>query len=240
MPYVRSIHPNTMGKLLREHFTGEIPISIKTASEQKKLISQIKAELKKIQAVHLSDNYYYPHDEEREKCTLRFSLEDDSPHYYRPYCSLTLKFGADDHCLIIDGQARRALVYQVEQIYSFIDKLKTEFDQKKAQSHKTEKINNLKQQAIIARIKEIATADKFEFATTWREYQNKLKVMVRLEGGILLEVDIPYNSFQEVLKNLRPLIRNVNELQKLGISFKIKSDSGYSGHGWITPEGDSL
>jgi hypothetical protein len=227
-----------MGKLLREHFTGEFPIFMKTTSEQKILISQIKAELKKIQAVRLSDHYYFSHDKDREETILRFTLEDDLHRYYRPYCSLTLKFGEDDHCLIIEDSPRRALVYQVEQIYSFIDKLKAEFDQKKAQAHKTEKINNLKQQAIIARIKEIAKEDKFEFATTWREYQNKLKVMVRLEGGILMEVDIPYNGFQEVLKNLRPLIRNVNELQKLGISFKIKSDSGYSGHGWITPDNE--
>lgn len=236
MPYVRSLHPSTMGKLLREHFTGEFPISIKAASEQQALISNIKAELKKIQAVHLSEHYYFPQDKGREECTLRFSLEDDLYRYYRPYCSLTLTFREDDHCLIIEDSPHYALVYQVEQIYSFIDKLKAEFDKKKAQAHKTEKINNLKQQAIIARIKEIAKADKFEFATTWREYQNKLKVMVRLEGGVLMEIDIPYNGFQEVLKNLRPLIRNVNELQKLGISFKIKSDSGYSGHGWITPD----
>jgi hypothetical protein len=238
MPYVKSIHPSTMGKLLREHFTGEFPISIKTTSEQEQLISRIKAELKKLQAVRLSDSYYVSHDKEREECSLRFALEDDLHRYYRPYCSLTLKFSEDDHCLIIEDSPRRALVYQVEQIYSFINKLKAEFDQKKAQAHKTEKINNLKQQAIIARIKEIAKEDKFEFATTWREYQNKLKVMVRLEGSILLEVDIPYSGFQEALKNLRPLIRNVNELQKLGISFKIKSDSGYSGHGWITPDNE--
>lgn len=232
MRSVRPIHSNTLGKILRKHFTGEIPIT-KPASEQRELISQIKASLEKIPGISMASYYHFPRDKELEERSLLFSLQDESRSFYRSYCSLSLRFDDNGH-LMIEHSPHRMKVYQLEQIYSLIDRLKEELHHKKAQAHKTEKINSLKQQAIVAKIKEIAKEDHFDFATTWREYLNKIKILIRLEGGIVLEVDIPYNNFQEILKGLRPLIQNVRDLQKLGITFKIKADAGYSNSGWIT------
>lgn len=232
MRSIRSIHPQTMAKLLREHFTGDI-LPTYPFGEQKTLISQIKANVEKHPGIRVRPDYRYSPDKDREERILHFCLEDQA-YFYHPFCAVTLKFDTENH-LIIEDLPHHALVYQLEQIDTFIDKLQEEFDKKKAHAHKKDKINNLKQQAIIARIKEIAKEDRFEFIPS-RGYLNKLKVLIRMKGGILLEVDIPYNNFQEVLNQLRPLIHNVKELQKLGIAFKIKFDSGYKGRGWITPD----
>jgi len=217
-----------MAKILREHFIGETPV-IKNVPEHKAFISSLKSDLEKIKGVDIS-SYYSSRDKDPDTvCRFSVQEEDDRFRYYRSD-SFTIKFSQENE-LLIKHYSDNTIVYQVEQIYAFIDKLKVAYGEKKALRLKKEKINSLKQQAIIAKVKEIAKEDRFDFYT--REYERKLKLGIRLEGGII-EVDIPYKEFQEMLKDLRSFIHNVRELQKSGFTFKLKADSGHRGYGWIT------
>jgi hypothetical protein len=215
-----SLNSRTIAKILREHFTGETPI-IKNIYEHKEFMSSLKFELKKITGVEVSTGSYW--DSKRE---CHFSVKGEFSKYGD---SFTIKFNQENE-LVIDNYRDSATIYQIEQIYTFIDRLKLEHENLKGRRLKTEKVNKLKKQAILAKMKEIAKEDQFDFYTT--EYKTKLKIIIRVEGGKLLEVDIPYGKFQEILKDLRSFIMTVRELQKSGITFKLKPDSG-DGYGWI-------
>ncbi|RKZ51520.1 MAG: hypothetical protein DRR16_05100 [Candidatus Parabeggiatoa sp. nov. 3] len=214
-----SLHPKTVAKALQEHFTGDIPV-MKAPIAHKKLMTSIKSQLEKSKGIIISI-YYSRRDNEPDKL-CHFEVSDKEDGYYNSD-SFTLKFNENNE-LMIKHFSSRAMVYQIEQIYTFIDRLKVEYQKKKARQLKREKINKLKQQAIVAKVKEIAKEDRFEFSV--REYSIKLKLTVRIEGGKIVEFDIPYNKFQEVLKDLRSVIQDIRELQKSGISFKIRNDSG--------------
>ena len=152
-----SLNSRTIAKILREHFTGETPLR-KNASEHEAFISSLKSKLKKIKGVDIPS--YYSHRNKDSNRVCHFSLqEDDSPFRYFRNDSFTLKFSQGDE-LIIEHYDNSAMVYQTEQIYAFIDKMKAAYDKKKAHRLKREKINALKQQAIIAKVKEIAKEDQ--------------------------------------------------------------------------------
>jgi hypothetical protein len=214
-----SLHPKTVAKALQEHFTGDIPV-MKAPIAHKKLMTSIKSQFEKITGITLST--YYSHRDNEPDRVCHFEISDDDLGFYNRD-SFSLRFNENNE-LCIEHYHDSAMVYQIEQIYTFIDRLKEEYKKKKARLLKREKINKLKQQAIVAKVKEIAKEDRFEFSV--REYSIKLKLTVRIEGGKIVEFDIPYNKFQEVLKDLRSVIQDIRELQKSGISFKIKNDSG--------------
>jgi hypothetical protein len=216
-----------MAKILREHFVGETPV-VTNISEQKALIASLKSKLKQIKNVDISTYHHY-RDEQESDLSCSFSIsEKESYRFYSS--SFTLKFNQQNE-LILSYYNEPTFVYELEQVYSFIERLKEEYENKNARGLRRKKINQLKQHAIIAKIKEIAKEEQFDFYT--QEYQRKLKLTVRIEGGIV-EVDIPYKQFQDVLKELRSLLQTIKEIRKSGIHFKLKSDLNHRGYGWIT------
>ncbi|KHD10248.1 hypothetical protein PN36_19565 [Candidatus Thiomargarita nelsonii] len=218
-----SLNSRSIAKILREHFTGETPI-IKNAFEHQAFISSLQTEIEKIKGIEKRSFY----DKEPEQ-KYDFSIKDESCFYDYDY--FTIKFNQSNE-LIMSHNGSRATVYQIEQIFSFIDRIKQEYDNKNARQLKKEKINKLKQLAIIGKIKKIAKEDKFDFYT--REYATKLKLIVEIELGKIMEIDIPYSEFQDTLKELRSLIQTIKELQKLGLTFRFKSSSKYKHASWIT------
>jgi len=223
-----SLNSRTVAKLLREHFIGDTPIT-KNLFEQKEFLSPLKDELKKIKGVDMSRHYYSKDNDPKE---FYFVIQEaNGSGYSYQGDSFTIKFDEQNRLIVQYYFNVYGIVYQVEQIDSFIDKIKEAHENKIARRLKTKKINKLKQQAIIAKMKEIAKEDQFDFFV--HEYERKLKLGVRLEGNKLVEIDIPYGQFQDILKDLRSLIKTLTELQKSGISFRLKNDSG-RGYGWIS------
>jgi hypothetical protein len=227
-----SLNSRSIAKILREHFIGDRPLT-KNPFEHKECLLSIKDELKKIRGVDMSR---YRSSLDKDSKQVHFVVQEDDDSSYRDD-SFTIKFNKQNQLIVEHFFESYGIVYQIEQIYSFIDRVKEAHEQKKARELKTQKINKLKQQAIIAKIKEIAKEDQFDFYI--REYQRKLKLAVRIEGDKfdkLVEVDIPYGQFQDILKDLRSFIQTLRELQKSGINFKLKTDSGDTGYGWISHE----
>ena len=202
----------------------------KVAKNGGKVANAARKQLEKTTGITLST--YYSHRDNDPDRLCRFEVSDDEFRFYNSD-SFAIKFNENNE-LIIEHYSAQAMVYQIEQVYTFIDRLKVEYKNKKARQLKREKINKLKQQAIVAKVKEIAKEDQFDFYV--REYSIKLKLTVRIEEGKIVEFDIPYNQFQDILKDLRSVIQDIRELQKSGISFKILNDSGRGYYGWITPD----
>jgi hypothetical protein len=144
-----------------------------------------------------------------------------------------LKFNDQDELIIEERwDLISTPVYHLEQIYTFADKVKRESEKleaislkrqekRKVEVLKKEKIKALKLKAIVAKIKEIAREDKFEFYID-KHYATKVKLVVRLAEKEKIEIDIPYNKFQDAVKNLRVTIQTLKDLHSSGITFKIR------------------
>jgi hypothetical protein len=223
-----SLHSRTIAKVFREHFTGDNLPVMKSPCEQKKLIALLKSQLEKTKGIIIS--VFYSHYDNDPDKVCRFEICDEKHDYYSRDI-FSLKFNEHNE-LIIAHYSLEAIVYNLDQIYTFIDRLKEEYQKKKSRQLKREKINKLKKQAIVAKVKEIAKEDAFDFFV--REYSIKLKLTVRIEGGKIVEFDIPYNQFQDILKELRSVIQDIRALQKSGINFKILNGAGKGYYAWIT------
>jgi hypothetical protein len=89
-----------------------------------------------------------------------------------------------------------------------------------ADKKKKQKMRDLKTQGILARFKEIAKEDGFDY--TYEQSTNKVVLRIQLPKNKGLHIDVPFSNFQEVMQNVRDLIKNVQELTNKGISFRIK------------------
>jgi len=233
---------NTIKKIFREHFTGEVSI-VKYGSEKKILISKIKQKLSTIKGFafldrHYCSSRYYTETERDEICY--FKILASSKHYN--YLEFTIAFNAQHELIIEKWYKLNSPVYQLEQIYTLFDKMTVELkrldanylkSQSKRESDqiKRQKIKGLKHTAIIAKIHQIAKEDKLEFYVT--EHVNKVKLAIRLAGSEKMEIDIPYSQFQQILQNLRVMIQTIREFHDLGITLKMRRTS-YREPKWIS------
>lgn len=226
-----SLNRKTVTKILNELFIGQTPIVFK-GDEQKEFISKIKKELDTIDLVSVRPQPHYSSSKEHDRDKIcSFSIDDTSLTYsYGDFFSL--KFNEKGE-LLLEYENATWFVYNIEMLWSFINKMKSEYERKKAVKTKREKINKLKQHAIVAKIKEIAKEDEFDFAV--REYDNKLKLFVRAQKTVA-ELDIPFHKFQEILTVLRSFVGAIKELNKVGIDFKISTRASGGFLTWIKYE----
>jgi hypothetical protein len=93
-------------------------------------------------------------------------------------------------------------------------------DIEEADKKKKEKLRDLKTQGILAKFKAIADEDGFEY--TYEQSTLKVVLKIKLPRNKALHIDVPFANFQEVMQNVRDLIKNVEELTGKGISFRVK------------------
>ena len=247
-----SLHNRTLTKILREQFKGETPIVKSDLLEQNELIAAIKNKLSTMDGFQLLEEVYYPRYEREYKKACFFKIPSSSKYY--SHQEFILKFN-ELNVFTIEANYKKvnSPVYDLEQIYTLTDKMKSEYKrldinyvrmqkakpkyeaaQRKRQENnslKRQKIKSLKDRAILAKISQIAKEDKFEFCL--KEYTTKIKLLVRLTNIEQMEIDIPYKQFQEALQNLRVTIKTIQELRHSGIAFKIRR-IGYREPEWIS------
>jgi hypothetical protein len=241
-----SLQKSTIQKIFREHFKGETPI-VKSGSEKKMLISEIKQKLSTMNGFALLDNRYfhsrYTKAGDEEICY--FEILSPSKHY--DYPEFTVTFNAQNQLFIEKWYELNSPVYHIEQIYTLFDKMTSEMkrldanylkSQSKRESDqiKRQKIKGLKHKAIIAKIHQIAKEDQLEFYI--KEHPNKVKLAIRLAESEKMEIDIPYSKFQEILQNLRVMIQTIREFHDLGITLKMRR-TGYRDPKWISYKNSS-
>lgn len=216
------LHDSTIKKIFREHFRGETPITMPAGPEQIELLTELKNQLStrtgRVSSISVSM---------QSGCC--FEIISSSPYYRNQgFC---VRFNERNE-LVISTKFYWSInspVYQFEQIYTLIEaKMPVEYDRlHKLRAEQTnnvikrEKIKSLKHTAILATIHEIAKEDKFEFRI--HEYENKVKLIIRLTKTQQLEIDIPYSRFQETLKNLRDTIQQIRGYYELGLTFRVRS-----------------
>ncbi|MCK5717994.1 MAG: hypothetical protein KAH77_10935 [Thiomargarita sp.] len=216
------LYLSTIAKLLQQYFIGDSPI-IKKTSEHDIFLSALKEHLILNEDIKQIDRYW----DNTSECCFKIKVPSFIENRF-----LTIAFTPTNELSITIG-SHTVPIYHLEQIDTFIDRLKLEYNKIQWQHAKAEKILHLKQKAIMAKIKEIAKEEQFDFYTS--EYATKLKILVRMPQNRILEVDVPYGKFQAVLKNMRDLIITIRALHNSGITFRLKSYSHHDKHcTWIT------
>lgn len=224
-----SLASRTIARIFREHFTDTSSF-VKTKEEQPECIAKIKKRLGEMDDVK-SDSMTY-HNHKQEVCEYRFTITRENA--WGSGATFVVKFDQNDH-LIIDNYGQNTPVGNMDLIYSFVEAIKLEHEKQQAKETKRAKIKKLKNQAIIAKLKEIAKEDRFDFRT--REYNIKLKLYIRIAPGTVAEVDIPYSKFHNIMQNLRALIQTMRTLYASGITFRLKTRGRYEGnYDWISYE----
>ncbi len=93
---------------------------------------------------------------------------------------------------------------------------------------KEEKIKNLKENAILSCIKELAEEEEVGYWVD-KDFVRKWKLYIRLSHSERMEVDIPLENYQNTLQNLQMAIHAIKELLAIGLSIKLKT-SVYMNH----------
>ena len=227
-----SIPDPTIRRLFREHFSGASPIQV-TAEQRVALTSQIQQHLTGMKYLQIERNTYYTDQRERDRFVCAFSINEPSGfrHYSRS-TNFTLKTNERSQ-LTIANWRNIALVSNLEEINAFVTACQEAVERKIAQKSRSQKVRDLKAQAIVAQVKKIAKEDKFDFYT--ETDTQKLTLYVSLSDKESVELRIPFPKFEEVLPHLRTSIQSVRELYARGIKFKIGqfSSSSWRSQQWI-------
>lgn len=227
------ITANTLKKLFRSHFSQGSALKADNESQQKQLLDTIKkgiessAELAVWKDETESYSRYHYHDE--KEAVLRLAYQYDSRSRSE---EVRLEFKKDLLILFVDYY-RSHEVPSIEALYALLADLKKATDEQYAKDLKKSKIKQLKHQAINAKVKALAKAEKFDYYL--EEYKTKVKIMVLMNSKIL-EVDVPYGKFQGVLQELQEFIRSFRKLQESGIGFRFKAVQSYRSYNWVRHE----
>lgn len=225
----------TLRRLFREHFSGASPIQV-TTEQRAALATQIQQHLTGMKYLQLERNTYYTDQREKDRFVCAFSINE--PVGLRRYVrstNFTLKANERNQ-LTITSWRNNALVSSLDEISAFVTACQEAVERKIAQKSRSQKVRDLKAQAIVAQVKKIAKEDKFDFYT--RTDTQKLTLYVRLSDKESVEMQIPFPKFEEVLPQLRVSIQSVRELHERGIKFKVsqESPSSWLGQHWIRHE----
>jgi hypothetical protein len=217
-----SLERRSILKLLKDHFSGVSPMSVDPTARDA-LADEITQRLARIEGVETNVYQRIPDDEKaRLVCTFAIIDTHQSRYYYS---------SRNDFCLVLDEQQRllikhtrdgsQAVVSDVDEIVQFVLHCQQRLARRRALQVKREKIRDLKAQAIIAQVKQLAKAERFDFMTDMDS--QKLKLFVKLSERHSIELHIPFKQFEQMLPQLRAAIVALGELHASGIRFKIVS-----------------
>jgi hypothetical protein len=225
-----NINKQTIQKLFRENLTGEEKPWKILHDEIVETKNAIKKRLLSINGVQLKQVSYGSsrRDAENENDICTFSVKDD---HYRSGYDFRLKLDEYNHLVIKYSYSGSAHVASIDELIAFIKVLQIRIDRKVTQKNKRKKVREFKAQAIVAQVKKLAKEDKFDFYTQTDTV--KLTLFIRLSDKECMEIDIPFNRFQEILPELREIIAAVRSVHVKGVKFKLNSKSGWYSSRWI-------
>jgi hypothetical protein len=197
----------TIQKLLREDFSGATPLVVAQA-ERKKLGSDIKARLERIEGVETKDHGFI-REEEKPRFVCSFSLHDpQSYYYYATYTRFELVLDGDGRLIIKQSHGgSSAPVSDLDEVVLFARHCKERLERHKALHAKRGKVRGLLAQAILAQVRKLAKEERFDFMSDTDA--QKLKLYVKLSDEHAVALHIPFKEFKEFLPQLRSAIVNV-------------------------------
>jgi hypothetical protein len=187
-------------------------------------------------SLYSKENYRYYRNlgDYNEKNSVIFSIH-TSWRMQKPYIIITFD---DNGNLIVEGYDNNDnskkgpfLCRGTEDIERLLNLVKSENEKadkadkkrkKTAQRNwkKHEKIKDLKNTAILTKIKELAAEEKLTYAL--EEYSTKVKFLIKLSETEMFEISIPYKNFQSVLRNIKTAVTALFDLREKGINIKHK------------------
>jgi len=217
----------TVQKLLREHFKSNNPIYLANIAEKTQFISQLTAQLAYLGDVKIEPHHWQHHPESwRDVASL---IINNSNSYHD---SFDLRINQENQ-LIVRWKYHEGKVGQIEEIIALAKATKDILDREFTLASKRNKIQELKTQAIMAQVQKLAQEENFEFTTQYIQW--KLRLFVKLSDTESLQIDIPYNRFQEVLTHLTAAIKALRTVHNQEIRFKIVENRHVAGP-WIKPK----
>ncbi len=214
----------SINKLLKEGFGEASPMRVDPA-EREQLGAAITQQLARIEGVD-HKSYHYMSEAEKSRLVCTFSLMDpDSRYFYTSRNNFRLVL--DDHDVLTlktERYGSQAIVSDVDEIIQFVMHVKQRLVRRQAQKVKREKVRDLKAQAIIAQVRQLAKAEQFDFVT--QTDTQKLKLFVKLSDREAIEIHIPFTQFQQILPQLRTTIASLRELHTSGLRFNIAPIQG--------------
>ncbi|MBK8534258.1 MAG: hypothetical protein IPL59_03540 [Candidatus Competibacteraceae bacterium] len=206
---------------MREIFTGAAPWCI-APNEREPAKQQLKERLSRLNYIKIDRNQYREFNQQHKNksdvlCTFSFDDPNDSWHSCYDF---GLLLNDRKELMIGYSYGKAVVVSSLAEIEAFIAACQAQFNRQAALANRRQKVREFKAQAIIAQVKQIAAEDRFEFFT--ENDTIKLKLSIRLDKNQAIQINIPFNRFQEVLSKLRSIIASVREVYQQGVHFKMK------------------
>ncbi len=238
-------------RITKEHgkqFTAALPEGIEPLvvpyrEDQKRLLEQWQEKLKnkKRLSVSIGETYSSRYDDEDSVTTYHpygysrsrpgrpyLSVNVENPYKKRDELSTDLLFNKQNELIFRHYSLKQEWhVSKIEHVLLLVEKVLEFFEEQHKKDLKNEKVQKLKIHSILAKLEEIAREDKFEFDHSHNSI--RVTLFVKLPKDQSLSIQVPFKSFQEVMQEVRPIIRNILDMSAKGIVFQI-AKSGY--HPW--------
>ncbi|KAA5545359.1 hypothetical protein FYK55_06820 [Roseiconus nitratireducens] len=208
-------------KLFRENFSGRAPIPVDRA-DRLALSRKWREQIEDIDGVRVT---HHPGDRDSRSRTLcRFTIpEPGADQAYLRRDELRLEFD-DQARLVLNSYRQRqcehtALVSSVEEIRDLVRDVLQIYAHRRAGERKHQRVRQLQSNAILAKVRQLALEDEFDFATVTDDATLRLFVQVTPEDA--LEIGIPMQQFDRLLPRLREAIAALRGLYDEGFRFKV-------------------
>jgi len=228
-----SLRYPTVYKFMRENFSNENSIIVRR-DQREQWIKEIRSRIIGLPNISFStEKPSYPRDDDGFLCSFTIHDPDYPRHSYKYANEFNVRVDARNR-LILRGYSETVLLSTLDELVHFIAICNERLDRQVAQRYKRKKIRGLKKQAVVTQVKKFAKAEKFDFTT--REDTVKLELIVRLSEKDSLELQIPFNRFEQLLPKLATIIQSALSLYEEGVKFKMEKTPDYRHDSWIKHE----
>ena len=206
------------------------------AEDQQKLGDEIRSRLERLDGVDTREHGYL-REEQRPRLVASFSVFDPEPayRYWSPDRFRLMLNDSGRLTLRSELYGDTALVSDLDEVVRFVRDCRARLERQRALRARNAKVRGLLAQGIVAQVRKLARAERFDFLTT--SDAQKLKLYVRLSEAQVLELQIPFREFKTVLPQLPAAIRSLRALYESGIRFQVTGKRGVLGREtWITHE----
>jgi len=228
-----ALHPLSVRKLIKTVFCSDSPLTYHLVNDQQKQekLIQISNELKPMMSGFNKmkfDTDVQQYTETRPLLLISYASRHESTFYYSWLEDDTLSVFFKGNQLFVTSAHVEAPLSRLDEIVEYFKNVDLKRDQQDRSKSKSKKLKHLKEQTILSKIQTLSK--ELDFYYRIDKYHTKLKLSVRLGENHMMEINIPYNKFQEILQELEDSIKSVMTLYNKGLRFKIlgnKHDAYY-------------
>lgn len=227
------IHASTIQKLLRQHLLSpdvaddRTLVSFRSEEDIEHFRATLRGRMEGRRDAGLATSSYRVRSKSDTVRDLGdLVVEDPSNHSWRSAVRIELFVGEDGRLYAQEAYRReRFFVPSLDALVALVDDLEVARERGEARDQKRAKVQKIQELALIARIKQIADEDGFEFATI-RERQ-RIKLCVKMAKDEILVVRLSYRDGAQAIEVVRPLIAAARACREKGIAFNMKASLSY-------------